>query len=162
AAKHHAELICAEARHLHTLGLGIDLVAGNGRILADEEKQGLPGEVWIAAPDRSGWRVPMGGSLDELLARHGDQRILVEAGRGRGVVLRVVPAVPASAYREAGYIRRAGGRTRPVHAFALVNAEGIYRSFDPCCAIEVAAWLRHAAHQRARAMRLDGEFVERF
>lgn len=161
-ARHHAETICAEARHLHALGLGIDLVTGNGRILADAEKQALPGEVWIATTDGIGWRVPVEGSLAELSARYADQRTRVQAGRGRGAERWVMPPAPPMASRETGYVRRAEGRSRPVHAFALVDADGTYRSFDPRRAIEVAAWLRHAAHQRAQGMKLDADFVERF
>jgi hypothetical protein len=43
-----------------------------------------------------------------------------------------------------------------------VDEDGAYRSFDPRYAMEVAAWLRHAAHERAKAMKLDADFIERF
>jgi CRISPR-associated protein Csb2 len=59
-------------------------------------------------------------------------------------------------------LRRAQGRRRSVYAFALVDADGGYRSFDPRHTMEVAAWLRHAAHERAKAMKLDADFIERF
>jgi CRISPR-associated protein Csb2 len=158
----HAELVCAEARHLHTLGLGIDLVTGNGRVLGDAEKQALPGEVWIADRVGIGWRVPVDGSLGELLERHDGQHLRVQVGQGRGASRWVALPVPPSVYQEVGYIPRTAGRVRPVHAFALVDDEGDYRSFDPRDAMEVAAWLRHAAHERAKGMRLEAEFVERF
>jgi CRISPR-associated protein Csb2 len=161
-ARSHAEVICAEARHLHALGLGIDLVAGNGRILADAERQALPGEAWIAEADGIGWRVPVEGSLDELLARYADQRTRVQAGHGRGAERWVAPPAPPAVFKEVGYFPRTEGRVRPVHTFALVDEGGAYRSFDPRRATEVAAWLRHAAHERARGMKLDEEFVERF
>ena len=80
AARPHAELLSAEAQHLHALGLGIDLVVGYGRILTEAEKQALPGEVWIADGDGIGWRVPMEGSLGELLTRHAEQTGRVQAG----------------------------------------------------------------------------------
>ena len=64
--------------------------------------------------------------------------------------------------RSQSLVRRAEGRRRPVHAFALVDEDGAYRSFDPREAIRVAAWLRHAAHERAKAMKLDADFIERF
>lgn len=154
AARPYVEILCEEARHLHCLGLGIDLVAGNGRVLTTEEKNALPGEIWIADADGVGWRLPMDGSLDELIARYGDQRKRVQRF--------VAPPAPVSVYREVGYRRRVEGRHRPVHAFALVDEDGAYRSFDPRHAMHVAAWLRHAAHERANAMQLDAEFVERF
>jgi CRISPR-associated protein Csb2 len=159
-AQPHAEVLCAEARHLHALGLGIDLVAGNGRVLDAAARRTLPGEVWLADPDGIGWRVPIEGSLDELLARHAAQASRV--GAGRGADRWVAPPAPPTVYREVAYLRRAQGRRRPVHAFALVDEEGGYRGFDPRRVIEVAAWLRHAAHECARRMRLDRGFVERF
>ncbi|MBX6425788.1 MAG: type I-U CRISPR-associated protein Cas5/Cas6 [Variibacter sp.] len=162
AARPHVEILCEEARHLHCLGLGIDLVAGSGRILSTEEKNALPGETWIADADGVGWRVPVEGSLEELIKRYGDQKQRVQAGRGRGAERYVAPPAPPVRYREVGYIRRAQGRRRPVHAFALMDEDGVYRSFDPRHTMEVAAWLRHAAHERAKAMKLDGDFVERF
>jgi CRISPR-associated protein Csb2 len=161
-ARHLAELLCAEARHLHSLGLGIDLVVGNGRILGTAEKEELAGEVWIADNEGVGWRAPIAGSLDELLARHADQAKRVQTGRGRGAARWVAPPTPPVVYREVGYLRRAEGRRRPVHAFALVDEDGGYRSFDPRETAIVAAWLRHAAHERAKAMKLDPAFVERF
>lgn len=161
-ARPHAELLCAEARHLHALGLGIDLVAGNGRILGEADKRALPGVAWIAEADGYGWRAPAAGSLDDLLARHLDQQTRVQSGRGRGAERFVAPPAPPTVFREVGYHRRAEGRERPVHTFALVDAEGGYRSFDPRRVIEVAAWLRHAAHERARGLKLDAEFIECF
>lgn len=158
----HVEVLCVEARHLHGLGLGIDLIAGNGRVLSDAEKQALPGEAWIVDDKGVGWRVPVAGSLDELLARHTEQARRVQGGRGRGAARWVVPPAPPVAYSEVGYRRRAEGRHRPVHAFVLVNEEGAYRSFDPRDTSVVAAWLRHAAHERAKAMKLDRDFVECF
>jgi CRISPR-associated protein Csb2 len=159
-ARPHVEILCEEARHLHCLGLGIDLVAGNGRVLSAQEKNALPGETWIADGDGVGWRVPAAGSLDELIERHSGQKQRVQGGRRAERA--VAPPAPPVVYREVGYIRRAEGRRRPVHAFALVDEDGAYRSFDPRHAITVAAWLRHAAHERAKAMKLDADFIERF
>lgn len=162
AARPYVEILREEARHLHCLGLGIDLVAGNGRILGAEEKKVLPGETWIADTEDAGWRVPIAGSLDELIARHVEQAKRVQAGRGRGAERYVAPPAPPTMYHEVGYIRRTQGRRRPVHAFALTDEDGAYRSFDPRHAMEVAAWLRHAVHERAKAMKLEADFIERF
>jgi CRISPR-associated protein Csb2 len=162
AARPYVEILCEEARHLHCLGLGIDLVAGNGRILSAQEKNALPGETWIADADGIGWRVPVEGSLNELMDRYKDQARRVQSGRGRGAERYVAPPAPVSVYREVGYLRRAQGRCRPVHAFSLVDEDGAYRSFDPRDAITVAAWARHATHERAKAMKLDTDFIERF
>lgn len=161
-ARRYVEILCEEARHLHCLGLGIDLVAGNGRILSAQERNALSGETWIPDAGGIGWRVPMAGSLDELIGRYADQKKRVQAGRGRGAERYVAPPAPPMMYREVGYMRRAEGRRRSVHAFALADQGGAFRSFDPRDAVVVAAWLRHAAHERAKAMKLDAAFIERF
>jgi CRISPR-associated protein Csb2 len=161
ASRPHAELLCAEARHLHALGLGIDLVAGNGRILSDADKRALPGKAYIAGPAGFGWRVPVAGSFDELVERHAAQGRRVQAG-GRGAQRSLAPPAPPRVFNDVAYFPRSAGRVRPVYAFALVDEEERYRSFDPRGAIEVAAWLRHAAHERARKAKFDTEFVERF
>jgi len=160
AAHPHAEILCGEAAHLHALGLGIDLVAARGRILAGAEKASLLGEVWI--PEEGiGWRVTIEGSLDELLLRHEDQQSRLQfAGGGRKSW--VTAPAPPSVYDEVRYVRRVAGRRRPVHLFSLDNGNDGFRSFDPRSTMEVAAWLRHAAHQRAKTLGLNPAFVERF
>lgn len=162
AARQCVEILCAEARHMHSLGLGVDLVAANGRILSDAEKRALPDEVWIADNEGIGWRAPIAGSLDELLARHVEQTKRVQPGSGHAAERWVAPPAPPVVYREVGYLRRTEGRHRPMHPFALVDEEGTYRSFDSREAAVVAAWLRHTAHECAKAMKLDPTFVERF
>ncbi len=162
AARSYVELLCNEARHLHALGLGIDLVTGKGRVISDVEKQALPGDVWIADPDGVGWWAPVEGSLDELLARHAGQQTRVRAGGGRGAQRWVAAPAPPTVVTEVGYARRTEGRRRPVHVFELFGDDGRRRSFDPRQVIEVAAWLRHAAHLRARGLKLDNAFIERF
>src|SRR5579875_1348873 len=47
-ASRHVEILCEEARQLHSLGLGIDLVAGNGRLPSTAAKNALAGAPWIA------------------------------------------------------------------------------------------------------------------
>lgn len=161
AARPHVEVLCGEARHLHSLGLGLDFVVGRGRLLADGEERTLPGEVWVAR-EGAGWRCPVAGSLDELLQRHEAQRHRVRAGHGRSATFGVTAPTPPLMFREVQYTRRSEGRSRTTYAFLLVDADGQPRSIDPRRAIEVAAWLRHATHDRAKAIRLDATFVERF
>ena len=162
ASRPHAELLVEEARHLHCLGLGIDLVAGNGRILTEAEKVALPGEVYVVDLNDVGWRTPDAGSLDELTVRHAETVKRVRAGGGRGASRHVAPPSPPRVWREVGYRRRAEGRERICYAFSLADEAGDARSFDPRQAIEVAAWLRHAAHLAADRLKLDKDFVEGF
>lgn len=155
SAYSHIEIICAESRRLHSLGLGIDLVAGNGRVISEAEKRGIPGEVWLADENGSGWRVPTAGSLDEILDCHAQQSKRVQKDY-------VIPPVPPRKCSEVSYIRRAEGWFRRVHAFKLVNEDGQYRPFNPRRVMEVAAWLRHAAHKKARDLKTDPNFIENF
>jgi CRISPR-associated protein Csb2 len=66
----HAELLCAEARSLTTLGWGIDQAVGLGRILNSAEVQALAGQRWwpwdVPFDSEGRLRVPTTGSLDDL------------------------------------------------------------------------------------------------
>lgn len=161
AARPHAETIAGEARHLHSLGLGIDLVAGDGRIFTEAAKPKLAGEAYIPDAGGFGWRTPARGSLDELLERHAALAGRVRAVGGRGPRVAASPA-PPRAWREVGYRKLAAGRVRTTHAFRLVDGEGEPCSFDPRRTIEVAAWLRHAAHMAAQGLKLDQPFIDGF
>ncbi len=155
ASRGHAELLCAEARYLHHLGLGIDLVVGGGRILTQIEKDALPGEVWIPDPRGDSARAPMRGSFDELVERH---RAFLERVSGK----RVSPPTPPAVVRGVGYRRRAAGEARRAHAFVLATAEGAMASFDAKRALHVAAWLRHTSHLAAQGLGLDELFTNSF
>jgi CRISPR-associated protein Csb2 len=137
--------ICELARHVHHLGLGIDMVVGNGRVIDDAQKNRLSGVTYIPVEGK-GWRVPVEGSLEELMGRYQQE----------------MKAMPLNEYEEVTYVREAATRRSPVHAFALVNEDGDYCRFDSTDAMVVAAELRHAAHSRAKQLRLDAAFTEGF
>jgi CRISPR-associated protein Csb2 len=69
-ARSHAELLCAEARHLTTLGWGIDQAVSMGRVLNRAEVAALAGHRWLAwdgpFPGSAKLRVPEEGSLEDL------------------------------------------------------------------------------------------------
>ena len=162
-AEAHAVILCEEARHLHSLGLGIDFVAGNGRILDDASKRALPGEGYVAnAAIAGGWRAPFNGSFDELVLRYTGMAGRVQAVRGRGLVRSVMPPGPPAVRRDVAYAPRSAAPRRPVHAFVLVNEDGDYKSFNPRQALHVAAWMRHAAHVEAKRLKLDERFINEF
>lgn len=159
-ARAHAELLAGEARYLHSLGLGLDLVAGNGLILDDKGKSALPGDVWLADPNGKSARVQREGSFDELIRRHA--AFLNRVASGRGADRFIDPPAPPLHVQWVSYRRRTDARIRMVHAFDLVKPNGAVASFDPQRAIHVAAWLRHAAHQAAKKLKLESAFVDRF
>ncbi|MDE3100890.1 MAG: type I-U CRISPR-associated protein Cas5/Cas6 [Chloroflexota bacterium] len=154
ASRANAELLCEEARHLHHLGLGIDLVAGRGRFLDEAGKRALPGETWLPDASAKRTRIPMTGSLDELLQRHAAFKQRVSGD--------VDPPTPPERVRWVGYRRRDEARSRRVFAFLLVREDGARASFDPRKTAYVAAWLRHAARDAAARIQLEPGFVESY
>jgi CRISPR-associated protein Csb2 len=153
AVRPHGEVLSAVVRRLHHLGLGIDLVAGNGRLLGDVEKRALPGEVWIPDPDGRGTRVPVPGSYEEIVTRYA-------TFLRRADLRRLDPPTPPSVVGYVTYRRRSDAPARRAHAFTLTREGGGVASFDARKAIHIAAWLRHAAHEAAKRLRLDPAFVE--
>jgi len=137
------QLICEIARHIHHLGLGIDMVVGNGRLIDEAERNRLPGITYIPQEGR-GWRVPVEGSLEEIMDRYRQQ----------------MNTMPLNCYDEVAYVREAATRRPPIHAFALVNEDSDYCRFDSTDTMVVAAELRHATHERSKKLRLDPAFVE--
>jgi CRISPR-associated protein Csb2 len=126
------------------LGLGIDMVVGNGRVIDEADKNRLPGITYIPIEGK-GWRIPVEGSLEEIMDRYQQK----------------VNAMPLNQYDEVTYVREAAANRRPpMNAFALVNEDGDYCRFDATDAMVVAAELRHAAHARAKQLRLDAAFTE--
>jgi CRISPR-associated protein Csb2 len=137
------EHICIIARHIRHLGLGIDVVVANGRILDASDKMHLPGINYIPITGR-GWRVTVDGSLNEILQRYADK----------------IVGTPPRVFDEVAYVREAATRPPKLQAFALVNEDGDYRRFGPTDAMIVAAELRHVAHVRAKQLKFDTAFTE--
>jgi len=135
--------VCELVRHIHHLGLGVDMVVGNGRVIDGSQKNRLSGITYTPIAGK-GWRVPVEGSLEELMDRYEQQ----------------TKAMPLNQYDEVTYVREAATRRPPMHAFALVNEDGDYCRFDCTDAMVVAAELRHAAHTRAKQLRFDTAFTE--
>ena len=135
--------ICELARHVHHLGLGVDMVVGNGRIIDESQKNHLPGTTYIPIKAR-GWRVSVEGSLEEIMGRYHQH----------------MNVAPLHQYDEVIYVREAATRRPPMHVFALVNEDGDYCRFESTDAMVVAAEFRHAAHARAKQLKFDAAFTE--
>ena len=164
----HIETLGAAARSVSALGWGIDLVVGNGCILAAEDANRLPGERWRPTrdPTAEGLRVPTPGTLDALVNRH-------EAFMHRldGGTFTPVPAL--TAFAVVGYRRATDPAVRPFVAFELWQPSHVlaslpagkskFRPFDPAAqTVTVAAMVRHAAAQAAQAARWDDERINTF
>jgi CRISPR-associated protein Csb2 len=161
----HVETLGAAARSVVVLGWGIDLVAGNGRVLPGEDAERVPGERWrpTSDPSAEGLRVPTPGTLNALANRH---EAFLHRLDGDGFT--PVPAL--SAFAVVGYRRESDPPIRPFVAFELWQpietlanlrpGNSKFRPFDPVRhAVTVAAMVRHAAADAAKAARWSEERI---
>jgi CRISPR-associated protein Csb2 len=141
----HAEVLSAAARSMVALGWGVDLVAGNGRLLSPEEADRVAGECWQPTPDTAarGLRVPIAGTLEALIGKH--QAFLTRI-RPDGFQ----PGPPLTAFRVVGYRRSTEAPTRCWAAFRLHHpSEDRTAAFPMIGANSVAAMTRHMTAQLA-------------
>lgn len=135
-------MLLALTQKITTLGWGIDMAVGQGAIRTEEEVAALPGERWLPGikGNSHGLRVPVGGSLADLMTRH------------EGFIHRLdqgifTPPPPLSVYAKVEYRREIDPPTRQFVAFSLLKPDGSgYRAFDTVRqALTVAGMTRHAA-----------------
>jgi CRISPR-associated protein Csb2 len=144
AAQHHADTICSAARHLLSLGWGIDQVVGNGRILSSVEAAGLRGQRWLAwptyRPGSVGWRVPRRDTLADLERVY---KSFVRRVQGE----QYVGKIKLSCFHTVSYM---SGETLPQRSYACFELpDGIaFRQED---AARAAAMLRSLACTAAKA-----------
>jgi len=138
-----AEVLAAEARHLTTLGWGIDQAVAQGRILNRAEARELAGQRWRPwdVPFSSGakLRVPKSGSLDDLERAY-------EAFRNRLSMNLPPGAREPRVFGARVYVRVGALPPRPHVAFELPDGVA-FRGED---AAKVAAMLRSLACQSAK------------
>ncbi|MGO9596492.1 MAG: type I-U CRISPR-associated protein Csb2 [Isosphaeraceae bacterium] len=144
----HLEVLLAAARSVTHLGWGVDMVVACGSIISAAEADKLEGERWRPAGDDAGTalRVPIDGTLDDLIGRHA-----AFLGRVRPDGFHPVP--PLSRFRVVGYSRATDPPQRPVAAFSLLKPDASgFRPFDAVQhTVTVAAMMRHAASADAVA-----------
>jgi CRISPR-associated protein Csb2 len=138
-----AQELCRVARQMMALGWGIDQVAGNGRLLTEEQAAELPGHRWRPwCSYRSGaqqWRVPTAGSLDDLDCAYAS---FVRRVDGR----RYHPPLKVREFRMVDYLSATTIPPRPCAVFEL--PEGV--AFRQEATAKVAAMLRSLASRSAR------------
>jgi CRISPR-associated protein Csb2 len=145
--RRHADVLSRIARSAVALGWGLDMVVGHGAILTDEQVANLIGERWLPVADSrdGGLRVPLDGTLDDLVYRH--KRFVERLGPDG-----FVPPPPLSIFRNVQY-RRAGDPPRhPVAVFSLLKLDTSgFRAFDTVHqALRVAGMVRCAAKLAAK------------
>ncbi len=153
ADQEEARQAMAYARMLNALGLGIDLVAGNGRMLSDAETAALKdeysGECWVPAQfGGQSLRIPVGGSYDDLKQCH---ETTLNCWKGP---IYTPPRKP-TVFEEATYANvKQKCVSRHVAFFALLrpgDESQRMAAFDPRDAVHISAWVRHSLCGCSRA-----------
>ena len=138
----HVEALADVARSVVAIGWGIDMVVAHATLVSDEQADALPGERWlpIRGAMGSGLRVPVKGTLDDLIRRH--ERFLGRLGADR-----FTAPPPLSVYNTVEYRRAIDPPHRPVAVFSLLRLDASgFRPFDAVRgALTVAGRMRHAA-----------------
>ncbi|HEY7327582.1 MAG TPA: type I-U CRISPR-associated protein Csb2 [Gemmataceae bacterium] len=141
------ETLSAASDNLVALGWGIDLVAGNGRIVVASQAEKLAGQRWrpTNAPSDDALRVPVPGTFEALLARH--QTFLSRLVNTDNFM----PVPTLSVFDSIGYRQETEPASRPVAVFSILKMDACgFRPFDPVRRTHiVAAMIRHAAAESA-------------
>jgi CRISPR-associated protein Csb2 len=139
SAQPHVELLMRESRCLLALGWGIDLVAGNGRVLTDDRTATLEGQGWRpwdgVSLETNLRRIPSHGSLDDLTHCY---EAFLKSVRGRYYQPRTEPHV----FRTMPYLLETRLPPRPTVTFELRKANGDWATFRHVDTAKVAAMLR--------------------
>jgi CRISPR-associated protein Csb2 len=155
----HVDTLASAARSLVALGWGIDLVAGHGRIISDDEISSLSGERWSPTPAASpdGLRVPTRGTFEALTGQHA--AFLSRLAHGG-----FTPVPALSVFKTICYRRDSEPEPRPYAAFQLLTPDA--RGFQPYDSAQrthvVAGMLRGATAKAARAAGWTEERLARF
>lgn len=145
----HIQTLTAAGRCIVALGWGVDCAIGDAGIVSVAEAAALSGERWrpgaVGAP---GLRIPIPGTLDDLIRRHHDFRKRITSDG-------FTPVPPLRAFTTAAYQRESDLPLRPFAAFILrpVDSDAEFASIPPEKANHLAANLRHAACRAALADR---------
>lgn len=133
------------ARSIVALGWGVDMAVGRASIVSDEQAGALSGEHWspIRETVGTGLRVPVKGTLDDLVHRH--EMFLHRLGTNGFSTLTEPP--PLSIYKTVEYRRAIDPTRRPIAAFSLLRLDASgFQAFDTVRrGLTVAGMTRHAA-----------------
>ncbi|MDY3558632.1 type I-U CRISPR-associated protein Csb2 [Gemmata sp. JC673] len=144
----HKETLVTAARSVTHLGWGVDMVAGDARVLSEEEAANLTGERWrpAAGASTTQLRAPRAGTLNALAQKH-------EAFLNRLSADGFKPVPPLTVFDTVGYRRDTEPAAREWVAFRItsVDPDAPNPSFDtPAKCRDVAAWVRHATGEVCR------------
>jgi CRISPR-associated protein Csb2 len=161
----HFDTFRAAARSVTHLGWGVDMVAGNASMLSEQELSRLEGERWLPSENASaaGYRVPVEGTLDALLAKH--CAFLQRISRDEKGNESFNPVPPLSAFRVMGYRRASEAVGRPYAVFEMRTDEDARYSHRQEQLIHIAGMVRHLAIEQMKKHPPSGvpaDWVERY
>lgn len=146
-ARQHEPLLAGAAHCIVALGWGIDAAIGDARVVDATHADALSGERWEPGRiETPGLRLPVSGTLDALMTKHA-----AFLNRLKDGVFHPVP--PLLVFATSAYRRATDLPPRPFAAFILrpLDKDAGYASFRLERAVCVAAMLRHAACEAAKA-----------
>ncbi|MDZ4783715.1 MAG: type I-U CRISPR-associated protein Csb2 [Planctomycetia bacterium] len=135
----HFPTLKAAARSITHLGWGIDMAVGDASIITADEAASLPGYCWRPAPaGGTPLRVPVEGTLDDLMRKHRDflNRLPKDGFR---------PVPPLRAFRVQAYRRGDMPLQRPYRIFELRNLDGTRFRYPQSKFVCIAGMVRHLA-----------------
>ena len=155
----HLHVLKAAARNITHLGWGIDIVAGDASVISGEQFAALEGRRWRPTmAGRTPLRVPIEGTLDDLMRKHeGFLNRLSNDG------FRPVP--PLKIFRVHGYQADDAPLQRPCRIFELRCMDGGRFRYPPRKLIHIAGMVRHLAIKAMKASPPAGvtrEWVETY
>jgi CRISPR-associated protein Csb2 len=140
------EPLASIARNIVAFGWGVDMAVGSAAIISDEQANALPGERWFphASDSDRGLRVPIPGTLDDVLNRH--KQFLTRLSPGG-----YVAPPPLSVCEKVPYRRATDPPIRPIAVFSLLKLDASgFRAFDTCSrGLTVAGMIKFAAKAAA-------------
>lgn len=134
------EVLKSATRSITHLGWGIDMVAADADLISEAEAQQLPGERWkLAQSGGVALRVPIVGTLDDLIRKHEDflNRLTSDGFK---------PVPPLREFAVRHYRRSTDPESRPYCVFTILKPDASgNRAFNTARRTrDVAAWIRHA------------------
>lgn len=134
------DVLKSAARSITHLGWGIDMVAADADVISEAEAQQLSGERWhVAQSGGVALRVPIAGTLDDLMRKHEDfLNRLTDNG--------FKPVPPLREFAVRYYRRTTDPEPRSYCVFAILKPDASgNRAFNTARRTrDVAAWIRHA------------------
>lgn len=135
----HLGILTTAARSITHLGWGIDMVVGNANIISGEQAAALSGCRWQPSPTGgTSLRVPVEGTLDDLIRRH---KAFLERLSSDG--FRPVP--PLRVFRVRCYRRNDESLPRPCRVFELRKSDDSRFRYPHRKLIHIAGMVRHLA-----------------